>query len=362
MRLLFASGKAYLPDRVDGAILSTHTLLTRLAASGHACEAVAGISTANRRRAAEYRLRRLVSRREWLARPDDDNGYPTWRAWEGLVPELVRERIDAFHPQLVMTQLDRAEAIARTSLEAGVHTAVYIRDAEFLWLRDGLPVDERLLLLACSEFVRTRVRERLGREAHVILPVVDLERYRAAERRPRYVTLVNPVRKKGVDIVLDVARRLPHREFLLLEAWPLPDEERNRLLRKLAELPNVTLRRRTHDMRSVYAETALLLVPSQWEEAFGRVVLEAQVNAIPVVASRIGGLAEAVGAGGLLLQPDASGAAWAEAVEGVLANPAAREALGTAALVNSARPEFAPARVCERFVSIVEDHLAGVAV
>jgi glycosyltransferase involved in cell wall biosynthesis len=360
VRLLFASGKAYLPDRVDGAILSTHTLLSKLASAGHACEAVAGIATANRRRAAVYRLRRLATGRRTLGWPDRDNGYPTWRAWEGLVPELVRERIGAFRPQIVMTQLERAEQIARTALDAGVPAAVYIRDAEFLWLRGGLPDDERLLLLACSEFVRTRVRERLGREAHVVHPVVDLERYRATERRPRYITLVNPARKKGVGVVLDVARRLPHREFLLLETWVLPDEEREQLLREVAELPNVTLRGRTLDMRSVYAETALLLVPSQWEEAFGRVVLEAQVNAIPVVASRIGGLADAVGEGGMLLPPDAPGSAWAEAVEGIMSDTETQNTLGRAALANTGRPEFAAAGICERFVSVVEAHLAAV--
>src|SRR5690606_15633208 len=96
VRLLFASGKAYLPDRVDGAILSTHTLLSKLTQAGHDCEAAAGVSTANFRRAAAYRLRRLATLRRTLAWPDNENGYATWRAWEGLVPRLVQERIARF--------------------------------------------------------------------------------------------------------------------------------------------------------------------------------------------------------------------------------------------------------------------------
>ena len=37
------------------------------------------------------------------------------------------------------------------------------------------------------------------------------------------------------------------------------------------------------DMRSVYAKCRILLAPSVWEEAYGRVVTEAQISGIPVV-------------------------------------------------------------------------------
>jgi hypothetical protein len=37
--------------------------------------------------------------------------------------------------------------------------------------------------------------------------------------------------------------------------------------------------------------------PSFWEEAFGRSIVEAQLNGIPVVASRRGGIPEALNGG-----------------------------------------------------------------
>src|ERR1044071_1321273 len=95
--------------------------------------------------------------------------------------------------------------------------------------------------------------------------------------------MITPVVKKGVDLAVEVARLLPHRRFLFVETWPLSSAARRELVSRLARVPNVTLRRSTPDMRSVYAGTALLLAPSQWEEAFGRVLLEAQLNGIPVV-------------------------------------------------------------------------------
>jgi glycosyltransferase involved in cell wall biosynthesis len=42
-------------------------------------------------------------------------------------------------------------------------------------------------------------------------------------------------------------------------------------------------------MRNVYEQSALLFMPSQWQEAFGRVAVAAGVNSIPAVASRVGG-------------------------------------------------------------------------
>ena len=45
----------------------------------------------------------------------------------------------------------------------------------------------------------------------------------------------------------------------------------------------------------------ILLVPSIWMEAFGRVVVEAQLNGIPVIASDKGNLPNTVGEGGLII-------------------------------------------------------------
>jgi glycosyltransferase involved in cell wall biosynthesis len=67
-------------------------------------------------------------------------------------------------------------------------------------------------------------------------------------------------------------------------------------------------------MRRVYGKCKILLVPSVWEEAYGRVVTEAQVSGIPAVASERGGLPEAVGRGGILIDPDGPIDHWVTAV------------------------------------------------
>ena len=79
---------------------------------------------------------------------------------------------------------------------------------------------------------------------------------------------------------MDAVRRATKR--LTKEAW--------------LALPNVTLHPSYPDMRAGQ-HSLKLLVPSIYEETYGRVVTQAQVNGIPALASSRGGLPESVGEG-----------------------------------------------------------------
>ena len=68
----------------------------------------------------------------------------------------------------------------------------------------------------------------------------------------------------------------------------------------LGKLKNITILPNTHDPRRFYAITRLLLMPSLWNESFGRAAAEAMLNGIPVLASNRGALPETVGDAGFL--------------------------------------------------------------
>src|SRR5438045_3878818 len=83
----------------------------------------------------------------------------------------------------------------------------------------------------------------------------------------------------------------------------------------------------TPDPRDFYRVSRLVLMPSLWDESFGRVAAEALINGIPVLASNRGALPEVLEAAGLLLEvpphyaPDtrlvpsaAEEAPWVEAI------------------------------------------------
>ena len=58
---------------------------------------------------------------------------------------------------------------------------------------------------------------------------------------------------------------------------------------------------KVEDPRQFLAVTRLLLYPSVWEESFGRTIVEAMINGVPVVASQRGALEEVVGMGGVVV-------------------------------------------------------------
>ncbi len=72
----------------------------------------------------------------------------------------------------------------------------------------------------------------------------------------------------------------------------------------LADCPNIKIFKSEDNAKELYKKIKVLLIPSQWEEEFGRVAIEAMVNGIPVIASNIAGLKDSVGSGGVLLEKD----------------------------------------------------------
>ncbi|MEX0448798.1 glycosyltransferase [Spiribacter sp. 221] len=101
------------------------------------------------------------------------------------------------------------------------------------------------------------------------------------------------------DITFEVVESRGAWEGLLRQVSSQYGPTRNRL-------NNVTLTNNTNDMRPVYQRARLLLAPSLWWEAYGRVIAEAHMNGIPTIATNRGGLPEATGNGGFLIDlPDA---------------------------------------------------------
>jgi glycosyltransferase involved in cell wall biosynthesis len=91
-------------------------------------------------------------------------------------------------------------------------------------------------------------------------------------------------------------------------------------------------------MRKIYSKARVILVPSRWNEGWGRVASEAHVNGIPVVAARRAGLPEAVGPGGILIEPDAPVEEWSNAINRLWTDECCYASLSAAALEYSRRP------------------------
>ena len=232
---------------------------------------------------------------------------------------------------------------------------LFVRDVEEVsrWGAGSIPDDVRLM--ANSHFVAARIWERIGHRAEVIEPQFDFPADRPVADGDR-ITFINPVRQKGLGLACDIARLLPHRKFRFVEGWKLPDNQRSALAEQLGGLPNVEFVPWRQDVEKHYLLARALLVPSQWEEGFGRVAVEANAYGVPVLASDIGGLPEAIGQGGCLIDPTADAAVWAEALEAIVEDGSHRAALLGGAAENVAYHIARSKSAASRVIQFVSPH------
>lgn len=347
MRILFTSGKAFLPQTSGGVQSSTMQLATALRARGHEVAILARLTNGGWTQFRSGLERKLLRRR--FSR-DTGLGLPVFRSWD---PTDAREVARRFRPDVAVVQSGETLRIAQSLEGAGVPVVLYFRHVEFEDLGGDPSTLARALYVANSAFTARKYREAFGIEPVVIPPLVERDRYVTPTTREN-VTFINPYPAKGRDIAFDVAERCPDIPFAVCESWSIHPDLRTWLEARMADLPNVTLRPRTSDMRSVYARARVLLAPSVWEEAWGRVATEAQFSGIPVVGSSQGGLPEAIGSGGVVLPVDAPIDEWVEAVRRLWDDPEHYAAMSDAALAHSRRDQIDPDRQIGMLIEVLE--------
>jgi glycosyltransferase involved in cell wall biosynthesis len=128
-------------------------------------------------------------------------------------------------------------------------------------------------------------------------------------------------------------------------------------LRRARSLPNVTIWDFQKDVRRIYSLTDILLVPSR-NESFGRVIVEAQINGIPVVAAKSGAIPYALGQGGVLIDPADNVQAYIDAVVRLRSDKRHYGNLSKLALENSKRAEFDPECQVHNFIRFVSTRQA----
>jgi glycosyltransferase involved in cell wall biosynthesis len=193
-----------------------------------------------------------------------------------------------------------------------IPVVLYVHDIEgTLPLFDDVK-DQLAKVVTNSHFMAKRISEMWSIEADVVYPVPDLKEYDKSRSTGRFITLFNPSPSKGLGIAHTLAsERFKERPFLFVEGFIDPDGHGIFLSRS----GNLVHARRSPDVATIYVMTQTVIIPSQWEEPFGRIAVEAMHSGIPVIASRTGGLVESVGDGGILIDNFADVDEWAAAIE-----------------------------------------------
>jgi hypothetical protein len=153
-------------------------------------------------------------------------------------------------------------------------------------------------VFSASAFLQSRARELLDIDTIVWYPVFNLRK--RGQRRTDHVTRTigyySSGRYKG-DVIIDrIMERRCEWRFIVLG--------RSHTRRSAVGPPNLHVWGATTDPMGFYDAIDLILVPSVVEEGFSRMVLEACANGIPVIANRVGGIPEAMGNGGVMIDVD----------------------------------------------------------
>jgi glycosyltransferase involved in cell wall biosynthesis len=329
MRALFVL--PYRHPRPGGAQWTTHWLARELARRGHVPAVLAA---------------------EGGDRVDEGLGYPVLTA-----PGAA----DEFRPDVVVVTAHHddddgpAWTGAAVAAAAPLPVVLYVHDAG---ARAGSLAGGRgaSAIAAVSAFVADVLGD-AGVEAEVVPPIVDRAHYRTATTR-EVALFMTPIAYKGLATALMLARARPDVRFAFVAGGRMTEGELSALRDETDGLANVEIRAASRDPAAIYGDARVVLVPSVHPEAWGRVVTEAQASGIPAIASAAGGLPESVGAGGLLVGPEAGDEGWRAALAELWDDGEAYERHAAAAERQGHRADVTPRAVGDRFERLLLDVLA----
>lgn len=306
LRILLAHNSLYYPSH-GGGDKSNRLLMEALAARGHRVRVVARIEEFGEEAQNSF-LAQLAQRG---VTPEIADGAAHF-ALNGVdvhtltgnpqMRSYLSGQIASFDPDVVLTSTDDpAQLLFEVALNASRARVVHLVRATIaapFGPDSSSPSATRAstlrradAIVGVSEYVARYLREHGGVPAvHVPISLMEPgEPGFIARFDHPYVTLANPCAVKGIDIFLALADAMPAVRFAAVPTWGTNAHD----FEALRARPNIDILPPVDHMDDLFARTRVLLVPSVWAEARSRIVVEAMLRGVPVVAADIGGIPEA---------------------------------------------------------------------
>jgi glycosyltransferase involved in cell wall biosynthesis len=232
----------------------------------------------------------------------------------------VYDEVDVFPPDqynetalfqwadIVITHLDYA---AWSQALAGIYNKPVIHIIHNSFLRQHLMDSAKpQYLVYNSEWISNEIA--YPHEHYVLHPPTDYRHYDVGidPWDSDYVTLINLDQNKGGEILRNVAAQLPNIKFLgVMGSYSEPVK-----IGQITQQPdNVKVIKKTTEIRDVYRQTRILIMPSKYE-SWGRTATEAMCSGIPVIASPTPGLKENCGNAGIFVKDRDNVDEWVKAI------------------------------------------------
>lgn len=253
------------------------------------------------------------------------------RMWRGA--KLLRGAIEAISPELVCANTQRSALYCSRALRnCQPEFVIHLRDGRLLPLM-GSPLSRADLIVVPSEFIKNK----LGLEGNVrVVPSgVEREEFENCDSEgqadpPLVVSAGRMLEWKRHDLFLEVAsqvrKHMPEVRFVLA-GGPLGLKKERQVfdaLKRRAEEAGVELPGQLPTIAPLL-KTATVFVHCSRDEPFGRVVAEAMVSGLPVVAFDSGSMPEILADGAGVLVSDGDTTQMAYRVMQLLESPELRE-------------------------------------
>lgn len=232
----------------------------------------------------------LVTRHNDEARPDAKESRQYLALLDGLLNEFAPDQLIACngHPMIL-------DAMARARAR-GVTTSFAVRGFGYYDERYFADVDHAF---TCSAFLTAVYRDKVGLVSTPLEPPLQWSAVVAGTESRAFVTFVNPSPHKGLYLFARLADMLGSRRPDI----PILVVQSGHSGGSLNAIPGIDFSKYPQIMAAppvprpadYFALTRVVVVPSVWEEPFGRVAAEAMVNGIPPLVSNRGSLPSVVG-------------------------------------------------------------------
>lgn len=390
MRRILIVCAAYPPDVKGGGEKSTQILAQALSARGHTVSVLA---------CAEQQSSHFdVDNRTRITRVQSPNLYWNFKIPHASIKKVVWHALENFNPRSVRavvaairaTQPDIVISSTIENFGAGVWLAcrqmgvpvIHVLRSYYLKCFKGtmfnnnhncgtaclncrmMTVGRRRAaryvsgVVGISEFILDEHADLFGDAQRICIPNAVPTSSALARRRTSsgivtfgYLGRIEP--EKGIAQILQVFRQLPNHCHLVVAGHgklgyeaQLRDEFASERIRFMGWV----------DASTVYSSIDFAVIPSMWNEPFGRVVIEAYSHGVPVVAAISGGLSELVkdGQTGYLFDPGDS-AAFEAVCRRAADNRANYEQMADAARSETSR--YAAPQIALRYESFIENVL-----